>query len=232
MAFPLMSLNYALTHQLIGWHGHRAYAAMCALALVFNVALNVKLIPSIRHRRRRVGHCRDGTRHHVWVPHGAGTDLTLFEPIEPFEPVEPFEPFEPVEPFIGGAFMIPAHFLQPASATESMSAEELAIARSVLYASLFDYPLTLAQLRQTLIESAQTPSEIQALYARSEALRATIEHRQGFFFPRDRRDLVAERRRREARSQDFPRPSPPPAIGWCARCRMSSWWRCRAAPRT
>jgi O-antigen/teichoic acid export membrane protein len=47
VAFPLMSLNYALTHQLIGWHGHRAYAAMCALALAFNVALNVKLIPSI-----------------------------------------------------------------------------------------------------------------------------------------------------------------------------------------
>ena len=73
----------------------------------------------------------------------------------------------------------------------------------MLYASIFDYPLTLAQLRQTLIESAQTPSEIQALYSRSDALRATIEHRQGFFFPRDRRDLVSERRRREARSRIF-----------------------------
>ena len=38
----------------------------------------------------------------------------------------------------------------------TLSANELAVARSVLYASLFDYPLTLAQLRQTLIESAQT----------------------------------------------------------------------------
>jgi O-antigen/teichoic acid export membrane protein len=47
LAFPLMSLNYALTHQLIGWHGHRAYAVMCAAALAFNVALNLKLIPSI-----------------------------------------------------------------------------------------------------------------------------------------------------------------------------------------
>jgi hypothetical protein len=99
--------------------------------------------------------------------------------------------------------MIPAHFLQPASAAASMTAEELAIARSVLYASLFDYPLTLTQLRQTLIESTQTPTEIQALYARSDALRATIEHRQGFFFPRDRRDLVCERQRREARSKAF-----------------------------
>ena len=45
LAFPLMSLNYALTHQLIGWHGHRAYAVMCGLALIFNVGVNLKLIP-------------------------------------------------------------------------------------------------------------------------------------------------------------------------------------------
>jgi O-antigen/teichoic acid export membrane protein len=46
-SFPLMSLNYALTHQLIGWNGHRAYAAVCAAALVFNVALNARLIPAL-----------------------------------------------------------------------------------------------------------------------------------------------------------------------------------------
>lgn len=46
-SFPLMSLNYALTHQLIGWNGHRAYAAICAAALVFNVALNARLIPAL-----------------------------------------------------------------------------------------------------------------------------------------------------------------------------------------
>ena len=45
MAFPLMSLNYALTHQVIGWNGHRAYAVLCLGALVFNVALNARLIP-------------------------------------------------------------------------------------------------------------------------------------------------------------------------------------------
>jgi O-antigen/teichoic acid export membrane protein len=45
LGFPLMSLNYALTHQLIGWHGHRAYAVMCGLALIFNVAVNLELIP-------------------------------------------------------------------------------------------------------------------------------------------------------------------------------------------
>lgn len=46
VAFPLMSLNYALTHQLIGWHGHRAYAVLCAAALASNVALNTRLIPA------------------------------------------------------------------------------------------------------------------------------------------------------------------------------------------
>lgn len=45
LALPLMFLNYALTHQLIGWHRHHAYAASCGAALACNVALNVVLIP-------------------------------------------------------------------------------------------------------------------------------------------------------------------------------------------
>lgn len=45
-SFPLMSLNYVLTHQLLGWHGHRAWAIGCAAALVFNVLLNARLIPA------------------------------------------------------------------------------------------------------------------------------------------------------------------------------------------
>ena len=45
LAFPLMSLNYALTHQLIAWDGHRAFAVVCAAALAFNVLLNARLIP-------------------------------------------------------------------------------------------------------------------------------------------------------------------------------------------
>ena len=47
LAFPLMSLNYALTHQLIGWNGQRMYTGLCAAALVFNVALNARLIPAL-----------------------------------------------------------------------------------------------------------------------------------------------------------------------------------------
>jgi O-antigen/teichoic acid export membrane protein len=44
-AFPLMALNMALTHQLVGWDRQRAYAALCAAALLVNVALNARLIP-------------------------------------------------------------------------------------------------------------------------------------------------------------------------------------------
>jgi len=46
LSFPLLSLNYALTQQLIGWSGERAYAAVCAMALVVNLALNSRLIPA------------------------------------------------------------------------------------------------------------------------------------------------------------------------------------------
>src|SRR5262249_13855650 len=46
LAFPLMSLNMALTHQLVGWDAQRAYAALCAAALAFNLALNARLIPA------------------------------------------------------------------------------------------------------------------------------------------------------------------------------------------
>jgi O-antigen/teichoic acid export membrane protein len=47
LALPLMSLNYAMTHQLLGWSGHRAYAVICGIALLFNIALNARLIPAL-----------------------------------------------------------------------------------------------------------------------------------------------------------------------------------------
>jgi hypothetical protein len=84
-----------------------------------------------------------------------------------------------------------------------VTTRELAIVRSVIYASLFDYPLTLDQLHRTLIESDQTPSEILAVYDGSELLQAIVDYRDGFFFPVGREDLIAERRRREARSRAF-----------------------------
>jgi Na+-driven multidrug efflux pump len=47
LAFPLLCVNYALTHQLIGWHGGRAYAAVCAAALAINLVLNARWITAL-----------------------------------------------------------------------------------------------------------------------------------------------------------------------------------------
>jgi hypothetical protein len=84
-----------------------------------------------------------------------------------------------------------------------VTSREIAIARSVVYASLFDYPLTLEQLHYALIESDQTLTEILAVYEGSELLRDIVDYRDGFFFPMGRDDLIAERRSREARSDRF-----------------------------
>jgi hypothetical protein len=80
---------------------------------------------------------------------------------------------------------------------------ELAIARTVIYASLFDYPLTLEQLHTSLISSTLTPRQIQAVYDGSRSLQAMVESRDGFFFPEGHSHLIAERRRRETRSRAF-----------------------------
>jgi hypothetical protein len=84
-----------------------------------------------------------------------------------------------------------------------VTTREIAIARSVIYASLFDYPLTLEQLHYSLIESDQTCEEILGVYEGSELLRDIIDYRDGFFFQSGRSDLIDERRRREARSDAF-----------------------------
>lgn len=84
-----------------------------------------------------------------------------------------------------------------------LTTDEGAIARSVIYASLFDYPLTLEQLHQTLLQSSASPAEVLAVYDSSETLPLIVEHREGFFFPVGRGDLVSERRRREALSRTF-----------------------------
>jgi len=47
LAFPLLSVNYALTHQVIVWNRQCAYAVICATALAFNLLVNAWLIPSL-----------------------------------------------------------------------------------------------------------------------------------------------------------------------------------------
>lgn len=84
-----------------------------------------------------------------------------------------------------------------------MDRHETAIAKTVLYASLFDYPLTLDQLHETLIASTLSRDEIVAAFDASADLRSIVAFRDGFFFPAGRHDLIAERRRREQRSREF-----------------------------
>ena len=47
LAFPLLSLNFALTHQLIGWNRQHSYAVIAGAALFANLALNAWLIPAL-----------------------------------------------------------------------------------------------------------------------------------------------------------------------------------------
>jgi hypothetical protein len=79
----------------------------------------------------------------------------------------------------------------------------LAIAKSVVYASLFQYPLTLEELQQTLVESTQSVAEILETYRTNAALRLAVDYRDGFFFPAGCARLVDERRRREGQSRAF-----------------------------
>jgi len=46
LALPLFFLNYALTHQVIGWDGQTAYLLIAAIALAGNIVANVALVPS------------------------------------------------------------------------------------------------------------------------------------------------------------------------------------------
>ena len=82
-------------------------------------------------------------------------------------------------------------------------AQELAVLRSVIYASLFDYPLTLAQLCATLVEVGADEATVAAWWRNSDFLQAAIEHRDGFYFPAGRGDLIGTRSRREALSRDL-----------------------------
>jgi hypothetical protein len=81
--------------------------------------------------------------------------------------------------------------------------QELAVLQSVVYASLFDYPLTLDQLHTTLIGVRASPDTIAAWWRDSSLLQSAVEHRDGWFFPAGRGDLVATRARREALSHEL-----------------------------
>ena len=81
--------------------------------------------------------------------------------------------------------------------------QELAVLRSVVYASLFDYPLEPAQLEASLMGVGAPAAAIERWWRESELLQATIEYRDGLYFPAGRSDLVGTRSRREAVSREL-----------------------------
>ena len=82
-------------------------------------------------------------------------------------------------------------------------AQELAFLRSVIYASLFDYPLTLEQVHATLVEVRADLASVESWWRDSAWLQATVEYRDGRYFPAGRGDLLHTRTRREALSRDL-----------------------------
>ena len=84
-----------------------------------------------------------------------------------------------------------------------LSEEEFAILRTVLYSSLFQYPLTLRELHRGLLESAQGESSILEGYRRSTALQSALDFRHGYFSLRGGDELPEKRRRRQAASQSI-----------------------------
>lgn len=81
--------------------------------------------------------------------------------------------------------------------------QELAVLRSVVYASLFDYPLEPAQLEASLIGVGADAAAIERWWRESDLLQAAIEYRDGLYFPAGRSDLVRTRSRREAVSREL-----------------------------
>ena len=80
-------------------------------------------------------------------------------------------------------------------------AQERAFLQSVIYASLFDYPLSLTQLREGLIGEVADEETLARWYGASPTLQATVDRRDGYYFPRGRDDLLETRRYREASSR-------------------------------
>jgi hypothetical protein len=84
-----------------------------------------------------------------------------------------------------------------------LSRQERAFLQSVVYASLFDYPVTSTQLCHALIGEQADEETLAAWYAASPALNAVVESCDGYYFPRGRRDLLAVRQRRERVSRQL-----------------------------
>jgi hypothetical protein len=80
-------------------------------------------------------------------------------------------------------------------------AQEHAFLSTVIYASIFEYPLTREQLHESLIAARANLEDVTRWYEQSATLQSAIDYRDGYFFPRGRGDLVELRQRRERTSR-------------------------------
>lgn len=96
-----------------------------------------------------------------------------------------------------------SHFAdrKPEAASASPSIAERAVLRAVTYAGLFQFPLTPAEVRRTLVGCALSETSLMVLYRASAFLQARVEYRQGMFVPVGQCDWIAERSAREMRSR-------------------------------
>ena len=78
-----------------------------------------------------------------------------------------------------------------------------AIARTVAYADVFDYPLDRSEIHRYLIGEAASAEEIDAALARDGALGELVERTDGMFHLRRRASIVATRRARAAASAEL-----------------------------
>ena len=82
-----------------------------------------------------------------------------------------------------------------------LSRQERAILRTVVYSSLFDYPLTIEELRSNLLETAAGEEDLRERLRSSRPLLEVLEVDEGFVFLRGERDCIQRRRQRESRSR-------------------------------
>lgn len=80
-------------------------------------------------------------------------------------------------------------------------AQERAFLQSVIYAALFDYPLTPAQLSESLLGQRADEAMLLQWYGDSTYLKASVDFVDGYFFPRGRHDVLDTRAEREAISR-------------------------------
>jgi hypothetical protein len=82
-----------------------------------------------------------------------------------------------------------------------LSPEELAIVATVLYSSLFDFPLTAREVANSLLLHRLDSEGVPEAFHHSRPLQELLELRDGFFFPKGRSEFVEIRQRREDRTR-------------------------------